>query len=162
MKTFLLAALLAVSPVIAQAQTGNQALTGAVAHLSRDDETVSYKFLREVLGFTVCNNGQGYAFIVAGLSEMARRDTEAHERKHVEQIARFPSCEAFDKFVRVEKNNMEIEAEAYATGLCVSVAMGADKISMLRTYAQKLSLWIRGDLSAVFPAWELLNKYVKC
>ena len=148
--------------MIVQAQTGGQALVGTTVPVDRDAESVSYKFLRQVLGFTVCNNNRGYSFVAAGLSAIDRADVEAHELKHKEQIARFPNCAAFDKFVKVQRNDMEIEAEAYATGLCVSVAMGADKISLLRLYAQRLSMWITGNLGASMTAWEMLNKYVRC
>lgn len=116
---------------------------------SRLDESVSYDYLQHVYGFTYCVAGKGHSFVSTDLSGIDRLSTVAHELKHQEQNARFPTCEDYDAYLGTFKGKLLIEAEAYATGLCKGVSLGGNRLSIRRDAADKIYTWVvKGQMSA--------------
>jgi hypothetical protein len=105
----------------------------------RDNRKVKVEYLAELNGVAFCRDeGDSFAMIKVGLSAMQRQDTEAHERKHLEQHRRFKTCKDFDKYYKTPRGRLELEAEAFAAGWCVQVALGADPYSLRSYYLQTL------------------------
>jgi hypothetical protein len=88
---------------------------------------VSMEYLTQLAGITVCHNGNVAVFIREGLDEDQNFFVRAHEQKHVEQYARFSSCEVMDSIYRTPKGIMQMEVEAYHAGLCAAVTRGLDE-----------------------------------
>lgn len=64
------------------------------------------------LGLTECTNSGALGWVnVDVLGTRDEKGTVAHERKHMEQIRRFPDCAAFNVWYRA--NTAEAEAEAF-------------------------------------------------
>ena len=74
--------------------------------------TVQDTRLRDYLGFTVCDRGQGLGFVaVRALGTAQERGTIAHEKKHMEHIDRLGSCALYAAWIA--QHRAEAEAEAF-------------------------------------------------
>jgi hypothetical protein len=128
----------------------------------RADFTISYEWLSNATGFTICYKGRGISFSRVGISEIVRLDTEAHETKHQEQYTRYPTCEAYDAYYRTVKGRVYSEAEAYATGLCVQVRRGMNREFLEREFADRISYWYTGGQVSMLTIMPIIRQFEKC
>lgn len=128
----------------------------------RGDKVVSYRWLKNAEGFTICYQGRGYSYTVVGQTEIERLDTQAHELKHQEQYTRFPSCEAFDQWYATLKGRLYSESEAFAAGLCVQVKRGMDKEFLERRFANNISYWYTAGEVSPLVIIPLIRKFEDC
>lgn len=147
-------------PAVVWAQMGHSMTTDGGP--TRDNLAITYGWLKHVAGFTICTQNQGFSFVAADLSEIERLDTQAHELKHREQMARYPTCDGFDKLGETLNGRVMIEAEAYAAGLCVSVKHGGDKLSLERDYAERISVWVAGRRIPPVVLMGVIRGFEKC
>jgi hypothetical protein len=154
MRMFLFALL-----VLFPAGLSAQMVSAPAVAVSREDHTISYGWLSNAMGFSFCLDGRGHSFIVPGLSEIDYLDTEAHEAVHRQQYERFPSCEAFDKYVKTYKGQLLVEAEAYAAGICVSVKLGADSDSLHRNYSERIARWVMMRKMSPLDVYGVLRNF---
>ena len=152
MKGFLIPLLLVfASPLMAQDRLTNGLPRGAI----------TYSEMRDFLGISFCMDGKGYTFILDGLSPTEAADVRAHEAKHREQYRRYPNCAAASRWLNTPRGAMESEAEAYMAGLCVSVAAGLDKLTLMQNYAGRIERLLGSEINRV-EIIQAMQKYDHC
>ena len=122
---------------------------------------VGVEYLSGLNGVSFCRDEGGFYLVKGGLSAMDRAATEAHEAKHLEQYGRFKDCKAFYKYYDTPAGKLAIEAEAFATGWCVLVGMGADPISV-RTQHIRLLLMYYVPGTTVFDVAKAHARFENC
>ena len=138
---------------MAQAQRATGRLT--------PDWAVKVDYLGALNGISFCRPNGSFYMVVGGLSAMERAATEAHERKHMEQYDRFKDCAAFYRWYDTPKGKMASEAEAFAAGWCVQVAMGADGYSLRSGYLLNLiTNYVPG--TPIYEVAQEFKKYEGC
>lgn len=92
-----------------------------------------------ILGFTYCTSSGPAAFVnVNTLDTPDFMGTVMHERKHKEQIRRFPNCEAFRVWVTSEGNGARMEGEAFCEEVRLETPVYGYQLSLYK-YAEWLA-----------------------
>lgn len=126
-------------------------------------ETVEVSRLAALHGIAFCReNGAGFFFVRGDLTDDEAADVTAHERTHLAQHRRFPSCAAFNAWYKTPRGMLESESEAYARGWCVSVARGADANALRSAYVQILYMSYLGGGTPVFEIAQTFERYARC
>lgn len=103
--------------------------------------------LRAYYGITLCIDDSTYSFVRTDLPPWEFAGVVAHEAKHREQRTRFKNCQAFAKWHSTPKGMLESEAEAYMTGLCAEVALGADRATREQEFTERIERQLGGELN---------------
>ena len=120
---------------------------------------ISFEEMTGYAGVTVCWKGRAFPFVRMDLSAIEEAATRAHEAKHVEQAARFTSCEAFNDWYGTPVGQLDAEAEAYAAGLCRAIALGYDPVSGRRSVLDLLERKFGAANRLMAVQW--LERYAK-
>jgi hypothetical protein len=143
---------LGVPAELAQAQTSGR-LT--------KDWSVPVEYLVKLNGVAFCRDDGPLYLLRGGMSKIDMVETDAHERKHVEQYNRFPNCKAFYKYYDTPLGELELEAEAFAAGRCAVASMGVDTMSLRQRHLQNLiTFYVPG--TAIWEAYRIYKKYQEC
>ena len=127
----------------------------------RDDRKISVEYMSSLNGMAYCMDRGPLAFVRVGLSEIDHAATTAHEKKHIEQYTRYPTCTLFYRWYTTPVGTLETEAEAFAAGWCVAAKMGADTVSYRSWILQSLTQrYVPG--TPIYEAARVFAKYAKC
>jgi hypothetical protein len=122
---------------------------------------VAVEYLAELHGVAFCRDAGPLYFIRGGLSRLDYVETEAHERKHIEQYGRFKDCRAFYKWYDTPKGKLNAEAEAFAAGRCAVAPLGVDTLSLRQMHLQNLiRFYVPG--TTIYDAYQVYKQYEGC
>ena len=137
----------------------------AQAQSSKDRGTkkwsVKVEYLAELYGVAFCRDDGPFYMVKGGLSKLDVIETTAHEQKHIEQYARFPTCKAFYRWYETPVGTLEAEAEAFAAGRCAVASLGVDTLSLRQNHLQSLiRYYVPG--TTIYDAYQAYKRYERC
>jgi hypothetical protein len=122
---------------------------------------VPVEYLAKLNGVAFCRDDGPLYLLRGGMSKIDMIETDAHERKHIEQYGRFKNCAAFYKYYDTPVGELELEAEAFATGRCAVASLGVDTLSLRQRHLQNLITWYVPG-TTIWQAYEVYKKYQEC